>query len=51
MFDGNDDVIIEGWLTLMWRGYLFRQLHLYVEVEGISVPREYYGSRLPVYMI
>ena len=47
----NEDKIIEGWLTLMWRGYLFRTLHFYSEVEGICVPREYYGSRLPVYMI
>ena len=48
---GKGDMIIEAWLTLMWRGYLFRKLHVYSEVEGICVPREYYGSRLPVYMI
>ena len=47
----NDDLIIEAWLTLMWRGYLFRQSHMYTDFEGIHVPREYYGSRLPVYMI
>lgn len=48
---GNDDMIIEAWLTLMWRGYLFRRIHMYTDFEGIHVPHEYYGSRLPVYMI
>ena len=48
---GKEDMIIEAWLTLMWRGYLFRKLHIYAEVDGICVPRQYYGSRLPGYMI
>ena len=47
----KEDLVIEAWLTLMWRGYLFRKLHEYKENEGIYVPREYYGSRQPVYMI
>ena len=50
-YRSSEDVIIEAWLTMMWRGYLFRHLHFYREVEGIYVPREYYQSRLPVYMI
>ena len=48
---GKEDLIIEAWLTLMWRGYLFRNLHEYKKIEGIYVPREYYECRQPVYMI
>lgn len=46
------DLIVEAWLTLMWRGYLFYFLHQFkTEFEGIYVPSEYCGSRLPVYLI
>ena len=47
----DEDLIIEAWFTLMWRGYLFVFLHdLQTDFDGIYVPHEYYGSRLPVYM-
>ena len=48
----EEDVVIEAWLTLMWRGYLFRYLHFSdSDIESSYVPHQYCGSRLPVYMI
>ncbi|KAL9075571.1 MAG: hypothetical protein Q9161_001644 [Pseudevernia consocians] len=49
----NKDLVIEAWFTLMWRGFLFFWLHNhhFRDLEGIYVPHEYYGSRLPVYLI
>ena len=48
---GKEDMIIEAWFTMMWRGFLSKELHYFREIEGVHVPYEYYGSRLPVYMI
>ena len=50
----NEDLVIEAWFTLMWRGFLFYWLHIQDfrdDLEGIYVPHGYYGSRLPVYLI
>lgn len=48
----DGDLVIEAWLTLMWRGYLFRFLHTFeLDFKGIYVPYEYYGSRLPVSLV
>ncbi len=45
-------LVAEAWLTLMWRGYLFSRLHEFKDdFEGIYVPSEYYGSRLPVCLV
>ena len=48
----DSDLVIEAWLMLMWRGYLFRFLHIFeLDFKGIYVPSEYYGSRLPVSLV
>lgn len=48
----NEDLVTEAWFTMMWRGFLFRFLHTYdFEWEGIYVPSEYCGSRLPVSLV
>lgn len=48
----DEDLVIEAWLTMMWRGYLFRFLHTFeFDFKGIYVPSEYYGSRLPVSLV
>ena len=48
----DEDLIVEAWLTLMWRGYLFNFLHQFkTDFGGIYAPHEYYGSRLPVFMV
>ena len=48
----DEDLVIEAWLTMMWRGYLFRFLHKFeLDFKGIYVPSEYYGSRLPVSLV
>ena len=48
----DEDLIVEVWLTLMWRGYLFYFLNQFkTDFGGIYVPHEYYGSQLPVYLV
>ena len=48
----DEDFVIEAWLTLMWRGYLFHCVNYFkYDFDGIYVPHVYYGSRLPGYLV
>ena len=48
----DEELVIEAWLMLMTRAFLFQELHIY-ENESFKedyLPTEFYGSRLPVWL-
>lgn len=47
----DEDLVIEAWLTLMLRAFLFTKLHKFSsDMKGGYLPRKYYGSRIPVWL-
>ena len=47
----DEELVIEAWLMLMTRAFLFQEMHTTVnEFKGEYLPTEFYGSRLPVWL-
>ena len=47
----DTDLVIEAWLMLMTRAYLFRELEGTANLDGGYLPSEFYGSRFPVWLM
>ena len=46
----DEELVVEAWLMLMARAYLFRELEGTTTLEGGYLPSALYGSRLPVWL-
>lgn len=47
----HDQMLIsEAWITLIFRALYWQKLHKIVDLEGATIPTEYYASQLPVYL-